>query len=142
MMSFIEFSGLLAAVGMIVFTWKQFKRGKLNKVMTITFMLSCLLICGFILLPDWYSVAGKVLGIDRPLDFIMVLATMALFVLIFELLYTINEQQKDITRIVREMGIKREKNERDMDSVQPLEQEEAQRGQEDVDQQDEGIRQH
>jgi len=63
-------------------------------------------------LPGVVTKASEILGIGRGVDMVLYLGMVVLFYMIFRLYVKIENQEKDITSVVRKIAIEKEKNKR------------------------------
>ncbi len=74
----------------------------------ILWVIIWLFIIIFAFVPELSGYVASFFGIDRGLDFLLIVAVVLMFYLIFKLYMKIDKLQQDITKIVREIALNNE----------------------------------
>ncbi len=91
----------------------RYRRGGLSFNQLILWSLLWLGVAGVVLRPETASLVARRLGVGRGADVVVYLALAAVFYLLFRLLARLEDHERQITRLTRELALKElEKHER------------------------------
>ena len=108
-MGFMQIFGISVAIFLWIRSTLNFKR---KKIPLTEFIMWSAIWGGMILvglLPSTASFVASILGVGRGVDVAIYLSIILLFYLVFLLFSRIDKQREEITRLVRELAIKRKK---------------------------------
>ncbi len=88
----------------------QFRAGRLRIAMLALWLLLWAALAAIGVLPQSASAVAAFLGVGRGVDLVMYVSLGVLFFLIFRLYVKHEEQEREITRLVREVALKDLKN--------------------------------
>lgn len=97
---------IFALLAILFLTRKRFANKSI--MFYIFWILLWLFIVVFAFVPELSSVIGNFFGISRGMDFLLVVAVIVSFYLIFRLFIKIDDLQEEITELVRLIAIKDE----------------------------------
>jgi len=86
-----------------------FRSGKLSWRMFALWVFVWLSVLTFLLFPDVFAEATRLLGMGRPLDFMIVVGIIGAYYLVFRIYVYLEDIRSDMARVVRELSIEREK---------------------------------
>lgn len=91
----------------------RYRRGGLSFGQLALWSLLWLAVAGVVLRPETASTVARRLGVGRGADVVVYLALAAVFYLLFRLLARLEDHERQITRLTRELALKElEKHER------------------------------
>ena len=97
---------IIFAIFAIVRAFLSFRKGRLP-IPWLLFWFVFWIIAGVVaILPQTTDIAARIVGVGRGADFVVYLALMALFYLIFRLFVKIEGLERDITKLVRTLALK------------------------------------
>jgi len=88
--------------------WLQFKRGVSSATRTIVWSVFWLLVGVVVVLPETTQLLANVVGVGRGVDLAIYLALLALFFLVFKLFTKIELLEREISKLVRTIALKKE----------------------------------
>jgi len=107
---------IIISLFVLIVSLRLIKRYKNNQLKTSEFfswLFIWLAVLVVFWLPESTSYLAAVLGVGRGADLAVYLAVILLFYLIFRLYLKIDNQQKQITKIIRHLAIKEEEDNQD-----------------------------
>lgn len=84
----------------------RYRRGGLSLVQLALWSLLWLAVAGVVLRPETASIVARRLGVGRGADVVVYLALAAVFYLLFRLLARLEDHERQITRLTRELALK------------------------------------
>ena len=108
-MVFIQILGIAFAVFAISIALQRYK---LKRISLKSLLIWCVIWIGVIviaLLPSTMGFTARLLGIGRGIDVIVYLSIILLYYLIFRIYIMVEDTKKDITKLVRELAIRKKK---------------------------------
>jgi hypothetical protein len=106
-MSLIQFFIVVFALFAIARTWRQFRKGKLTLMVFFVWVLFWLIVGVVVVLPQTTDTLARFVGVGRGVDAIMYVSIIALFYAVFRLLVRIEEVEREITKLVRVLGVEK-----------------------------------
>ncbi|MGB9937046.1 MAG: DUF2304 domain-containing protein [Methanobacterium sp.] len=108
MFSLYQFIGVLIGIIAIVLSILRFKEGKMTIGMLALWIFIWASIIGISIYPESTSILASITGIGRGLDFILIIGLIGCYYLIFKIYTMIENIEKEITHLVREIALKNE----------------------------------
>jgi len=87
----------------------NFRSGKLSLSMLGLWVLVWTSIIVFLVFPEIFQLVSHLVGMERPLDFMIVIGIIGAYYLIFRIYVYLEDIRSDIAKVVREVSITREK---------------------------------
>ncbi len=104
---------LLFSLFALVTAWRRQNRGRISRVSAALWSLLWIAVGVVVMLPDSTTFLAHRLGVGRGVDLVTYLALLFIFFLLFRLFSRIEELERDITRLVREIALQRAEVDRD-----------------------------
>ncbi len=108
-MSLLEIFIIVFAFFAISRVLLRFRDKKVSIAETFFWLCLWLGLITLALIPDLLTIFTKSVGISRPVDFAVYLSLVLLFYLLFRLYVKSETLEQDLTKVVREIAIKRKK---------------------------------
>ncbi|MBD3387372.1 MAG: DUF2304 family protein [Candidatus Altiarchaeales archaeon] len=86
----------------------RFREGRLSWGMMLVWSFAWLSIIAFLLFQNTFTSLSNAIGVDRPLDFMLIVGVMLSYYLTFRIYIYIEELKSDLAEVVREVAIKKE----------------------------------
>ena len=86
-----------------------FRSGKLSLAMLLLWVLVWVSVIVFLLFPDVFTFLTRFFGMERPLDFMVVVGVIGAYYLVFRIYVYLEDIRSDMAKVVREVSIEREK---------------------------------
>jgi len=83
----------------------RFREGRLSWGMMLVWSVAWLSVIAFILAPTSFEPVSRAIGIQRPLDFMLIVGLVLSYYLIFRMYVYIGEIHSDIGKVVREVAL-------------------------------------
>ncbi len=84
----------------------SYKKQELSKPFTLLWIICWLSILVLIFYPNFLSSIAHILGIGRGVDLAIYLSVIVIFYLLYKIFVKLNETEKRITQIIREIALK------------------------------------
>ena len=104
----IEVFGVLFSVFALSRVFLRFREGRVSWGMMMIWSIAWLSIIAFILSPKSFEPISKAIGIQRPLDFMLIVGLMLSYYLTFRLYIYVEELHSDMAKVVREVALKKD----------------------------------
>lgn len=104
-MLFIQFIIIAFALFALYRTVSRFRAGELHLLPMLLWIVVWLAVIAVTLLPQAASWFAGLIGVGRGVDAVMYLAIILLFYVIFRIFLRIEKVERDITALVRKVGI-------------------------------------
>jgi hypothetical protein len=101
----IEAIGLLFSIFALSRAILRFREGRMGWGMMIVWCVAWLTIMLFIISPSGFEVLSKAIGIQRPLDLMLIGGLMISFYLMFRIYVFVEELRSDLAKVVREVAL-------------------------------------
>jgi hypothetical protein len=99
----------VVGVGFSVFALSRvvlrFREGRMSWGMMAVWSLAWLSVIAFVLSPARFEVVSKAIGIQRPLDLMLIVGLVLAYYLLFRMYVYIEELRADMAKAVREMAL-------------------------------------
>ncbi|MFH1403784.1 MAG: DUF2304 family protein [Candidatus Altiarchaeota archaeon] len=109
MIDVMTLAGILFSLFALSRVFLRLRDGRISPGMFLFWTISWVTVILFLLFTDQFEVLSKAVGIDRPLDFILVVSVLGAYYLTFRVYVYLEELRVDLAKIVRELAISREK---------------------------------
>ncbi|MCX6695641.1 MAG: DUF2304 family protein [Candidatus Altiarchaeota archaeon] len=86
-----------------------FRSGKLSWPMFVMWFFVWSSVIVFLAFPDVFQAVTKFFGMERPLDFMIVIGIIGAYYLVFRIYVYLEDIRSDLAKVVREVSIGREK---------------------------------
>lgn len=83
----------------------RFREGRISWGMMAVWSLAWLSVIAFILSPSMFGGLSRAIGIQRPLDFMLVVSLLLSYYLMFRMYIYLEEIRQDLARVVRENAL-------------------------------------
>jgi hypothetical protein len=101
----IEAIGLLFSLFALSRVLLRFREGRMSWGMMLVWSIAWLSIMCFIVFPTSFEGLSRAIGIQRPLDFMLIVGLMISFYLMFRIYVYLEELRSDIAKVVREVAL-------------------------------------
>ena len=91
----------------LVIAWRRQSQGKLSRISAALWTLLWIAAGAVVMRPESTTFLAHRLGVGRGVDLVTYLALLFIFFLLFRLFSRIEELERDITRLVREIALQR-----------------------------------
>ena len=108
MFSLYQFIGIFIGIIAIILSILRFKEGKMTVGMLTLWILIWAAVIGISIYPESTNVLASLTGIGRGLDFILIIGLIGCYYLIFKIYTMLENMEKEITQLVRDIAIQRE----------------------------------
>lgn len=102
---------ILFVVFVLFRTWLRFKQKDITSRELSIWTIFWLLVVGATLAPQQTDVVAQVVGVGRGADLLVYLSIIALFFLVFKIIVKLEKIDKDVTEVVRNTAINKNKDE-------------------------------
>ncbi|PIN80532.1 hypothetical protein COV16_00750 [Candidatus Woesearchaeota archaeon CG10_big_fil_rev_8_21_14_0_10_34_8] len=109
-MTIIQLVGIIFAIFALSRVFLRYKDKSISAFELIFWSIVWMGVVTVALFPDIFTSLSKLLGIGRGVDTLLYVGMIVLFYLMFRLYVKIEGQQKDITKLVREIAIEKQNN--------------------------------
>jgi len=86
-----------------------FRAGKLSWRMLALWSFVWASVILFLLFPEVFEALTRLVGMERPLDFVIVVGIVGAYYLVFRIYVYLEDIRSDMSKVVREVSIEREK---------------------------------
>lgn len=93
------------AVFALLRTLHQFRQGRLDRRWLAFWLAFWLLVVVVVMLPQTTEIAARLTGVGRGVDLVIYLSIILLFYLVFRLFVKIEEGERQLTRLVRQLAL-------------------------------------
>ncbi|MGF7119162.1 DUF2304 domain-containing protein [Methanobacterium oryzae] len=100
--------GIVIGIIAIVLSMLRFREGKMSLSMLVLWIFIWIMIIGISINPELTNLFASVTGIGRGLDFILIIGLIGCYYLIFKMYTMIENMEKEITKLVREIALQKE----------------------------------
>jgi small membrane protein len=104
----IKLAGVLFSLFALSRVILRFREGRISWGMLLVWVFTWLSVIVFIIVPDNLSWLSKAIGIQRPLDLMLIGGLIMSFYLMFRVYVHVDEMRSDIVRLVRDRAIEDE----------------------------------
>ena len=101
--------GIIIGIIAIILSILRFREGKMSLGMLALWIFISIMIIGISINPELTNLFASVTGIGRGLDFILIIGLIGCYYLIFKIYTMIENMEKEITQLVREIALQNEK---------------------------------
>ena len=91
----------------LIIAWRRQSQGKLPRISAALWTLLWIAVGAVVMRPESTTFLANRLGVGRGVDLVTYLALLFIFFLLFRLFTRIEELERDITRLVRELALER-----------------------------------
>lgn len=112
---FYQYIGIVIGIIGMIYTFIRFRESKMSLGMLFIWSVVWIVLIILSLFPTATGYFANLIGIGRGLDVILILGLIGCYYLIFRIYNMIENMEKEITLLVREMALHREKNESEED---------------------------
>ncbi|MFH1055889.1 MAG: DUF2304 family protein [Candidatus Altiarchaeota archaeon] len=105
----IEVLGLVFSAFALSRVFLRFREGKLSWSMLLLWSVAWLTVIAFLLSPSTFEPVSKVIGIQRPLDLMLVGGVILSYYLTFRIYVFLEELRSDVAEVVREISLRKER---------------------------------
>ena len=102
----IEFFGVVFSLFALSRVVLRFREGRVSWGMMVVWSLAWLSIIVFIISPDLFGGLSKSIGIQRPLDFMLIVGLILSYYLTFRVYIHLEELRSDMAEVVRELALR------------------------------------
>lgn len=103
-----QYIGILIGIVGIIFTFIRFRESKMSLGMLLIWTLVWIVLLALSIFPETTGFFAELTGIGRGLDVILILGLIGCYYLIFRIYNMIENIEKEITNIAREIALSRE----------------------------------
>jgi hypothetical protein len=107
--SLYQIVGSLIGLVAIILALLRFREGKITLGMLSLWILIWIAVIYISLFPESTNLFSSFVGIGRGLDVVLILGLIGCYYLIFKIYSMIENMEKEITQLVRELALQREK---------------------------------
>lgn len=100
--------GIIIGIIAIVLSILSFRERKMSLSMLVLWIFIWIMIIGISINPELTNLFASITGIGRGLDFILIIGLIGCYYLIFKMYTMIENMEKEITQLVREIALQRE----------------------------------
>lgn len=100
--------GILIGISAIILSIFRFKEGKMTLGMLSFWILVWIAVILISIFPESTNSLATITGIGRGLDFILILGLIGAYYLVFKMYNMIENMEKEITELVREIALQKE----------------------------------
>lgn len=105
----IQIVGIIIVVLSIIMVLLRFKNKNLSLREFFLWLLFWIILAVLVIYPSLMSKIAKIFGVGRGVDVIIYIALFLIFYLIFKISVRMEKMEQDITKIVREIALKKKK---------------------------------
>jgi len=91
----------------LITIWRRQGQGKMSRLPAALWTLFWIAVGAVVLRPEFTTLLAHLLGVGRGVDLVTYLALLAVFYLLLRLFTRMEELERDITRLVREIALER-----------------------------------
>jgi len=102
---FVEVLGILFSVFALSRVILRFREGRLSWGMMLLWSIAWLSVIAFVLTPTSFEALSKAIGIQRPLDFMLIAGVLLAYYLTFRVYIYLEELRSDLGKVVREVAL-------------------------------------
>lgn len=111
-MSLIQFILLVIIAAAAFGAVRQFRQGGLSVRRLVVWIALWVVAAVIVILPQTATLIANIVGVGRGSDFIIYLSIVGLAYLVFRLFMKMEDMEREITRLVRELALKDTKDDR------------------------------
>lgn len=100
--------GIIIGIIAIILSILRFREGKISISMLVLWIFIWIIIIGISINPELTNLFASVTGIGRGLDFILIIGLIGCYYLIFKMYTMIENMEKEITKLVREIALQKD----------------------------------
>jgi len=103
-----QYIGIIIGIIGIIYTFLRFREGKMSLGMLFVWSIIWIILIGLYIYPEATGYFAGIIGIGRGLDVILILGLIGCYYLIFRIYNMIENIEREITHLAREMALHRE----------------------------------
>ena len=100
--------GIIIGIIAIILSILRFRERKISISMLVLWIFIWIIIIGISINPELTNLFASVTGIGRGLDFILIIGLIGCYYLIFKMYTMIENMEKEITKLVREIALQKD----------------------------------
>ncbi len=104
----VEVFGILFSLFALSRAVLRFREGRLSWGMLAVWSLAWLTVIAFILSPASFERVSKAIGVQRPLDLMLIAGVIFSYYLVFRIYIYVEEIRSDMAKVVREVALEKD----------------------------------